>query len=256
MTTDLFTKPQSQQNDQLPEIDPNKNYLEELVGEGRKYKTVEDLAKAQFHANSYIPHLNREMDELREFTRSIQQDRTERANLEQRLTELQNMLTSSGNTPDANEETPKPSNLDPQQLEEILEKKLTEREKLRKEEENYNTVVEKLKERYGSDYVRSLQEDTESLGLTPDYVNELARKSPKALFRTLGFDQPKGKDLFQAPPTTDRRSGTFTPSGSDKRTWSYYQNLKKENPLVYLDPKIQVQMHKDRLALGEAFNDG
>lgn len=40
-----------------------------------------------------------------------------------------------------------------------------------------------------------------------------------------------------------------------KRTMSYYQNLKKENPTLYLDPVMNTQMHKDALVLGEAFFD-
>jgi hypothetical protein len=39
----------------------------------------------------------------------------------------------------------------------------------------------------------------------------------------------------------------------NKRTWAYYQELKKTNPKLYLDPKISVQMDKDAIALGDAF---
>ena len=41
-----------------------------------------------------------------------------------------------------------------------------------------------------------------------------------------------------------------------RRTWSYYQDLKTKNPTEYWRTKTQVQMHKDALALGEAFADG
>lgn len=247
--TDLF-QPQQDQNN----VDPNKNYLEELVGEGKKFKTLEDLARGKFIADRYIEDQNREMDELREFSRSLQQERTQRATLEEQLNQLRQQLASSDNTPDANE-VPQQPQFDPKEIESLLDKKLSERERQRQEEQNYNQVVEKLKEKYGANYARSLQDDVEALGLSTDYVNELARKSPKALFRTLGIDQEAKRDIFQSPPATDRRSN-FAPTGSEKRTWSYYQKLKETNPLAYFDPKIQVQMHKDRIALGEAFEDG
>lgn len=40
------------------------------------------------------------------------------------------------------------------------------------------------------------------------------------------------------------------------RTESYYKQLKKDNPKIYLDPKFAVQMHNDAQALGEAYFDG
>jgi hypothetical protein len=39
----------------------------------------------------------------------------------------------------------------------------------------------------------------------------------------------------------------------NQRTWAYYQELKKTNPKLYLDPKIAAQMDKDAIALGDAF---
>jgi hypothetical protein len=41
-----------------------------------------------------------------------------------------------------------------------------------------------------------------------------------------------------------------------KRTLSYYAELKKKDPKIYLDPKIALQMEKDSQALGPAFFDG
>ena len=41
-----------------------------------------------------------------------------------------------------------------------------------------------------------------------------------------------------------------------KRTWAYYQDIKKKDPHKFLMPKLQVQMMKDAAALGESFKDG
>jgi hypothetical protein len=40
------------------------------------------------------------------------------------------------------------------------------------------------------------------------------------------------------------------------RTWSYYENLRKNDRWKYADPKTQVQMLKDRMELGAVFEDG
>jgi hypothetical protein len=43
---------------------------------------------------------------------------------------------------------------------------------------------------------------------------------------------------------------------NEKRTWHWYQQLKKDNPRLYHEPKTQVQMHKDASDLGASFKDG
>jgi len=70
------------------------------------------------------------------------------------------------------------------------------------------------------------------------------------------LDTPVQRENFQSPPRSDNRTGSFTPQGPKERTWAYYQELKKTNPKVYYDPKTQVQMHHDAVALEEKFKDG
>ena len=84
----------------------------------------------------------------------------------------------------------------------------------------------------------------------------MARKRPKALLKILGVDREPRQDSFQSPPQNQRRSDGFAPRGAQKRTWAYYQELKKANPQLYFDPKIAVQMQKDAIELGEVFRDG
>ena len=83
----------------------------------------------------------------------------------------------------------------------------------------------------------------------------MAKKSPDAFFRTFGLDK-ESAETFELPPRTKQRTDGFSPTGKEKRTWSYYQKLRKEKPDVYRDPKTQTQMLKDSIELGEAFKDG
>jgi hypothetical protein len=93
----------------------------------------------------------------------------------------------------------------------------------------------------------------ESLEITEEDLNEMARNRPKFLLKTLGLDQPAPKEPFQTPIRSTQK---FVPAGAEKRTWSYYQKLKKENPKLYNDPKTNVQMQKDYIELGDEFEDG
>jgi len=53
------------------------------------------------------------------------------------------------------------------------------------EEQNYNTVQAKLIEEYGPNYASTLKQQISSLKLTPDFVNDLARKHPQVLSEPL-----------------------------------------------------------------------
>jgi hypothetical protein len=77
-------------------------------------------------------------------------------------------------------------------------------------------------------------------------------KSPEAFFRVMGLERRKPSDPFQAPPQQRAANDNFAPK-VQRRDWNYYQELKKTNPLMYLDPKISVQMEKDAQELGAAF---
>jgi len=142
---------------------------------------------------------------------------------------------------------------DPKQIESLVSQKLVEHETVKKQTENFNLVRNKLTERFGENYQPSLTKQMQDLGLTKEFVDELARNHPKVLFKTLGLDQEPQREPFQAPTRTQQ---AFAPTGEKKRTWSFYQQMRRENPKLYHDPKTVVQMHNDAIRLGEDFEDG
>jgi hypothetical protein len=42
---------------------------------------------------------------------------------------------------------------------------------------------------------------------------------------------------------------------STERNWTYYQNLRRENPNQYYSPKVQQQLMKDKLRMGDRFGN-
>jgi hypothetical protein len=53
------------QSNSQPTLDENKNYYEELVGEGKKFKDEKELAKGKWIADEYVKTLERSLDEMR-----------------------------------------------------------------------------------------------------------------------------------------------------------------------------------------------
>lgn len=244
MTDDLF----SQENTNT-KTDPNKNYLEELVGEGKKFKTPEELARGKYESDEYIKTLTKRFDELREDNQRIRDEANAKAKLEEILDRLESKRdTQDAKTENANDKEP----FDPKQIEDLVNTKLTQHELNKKQQENLSLVRGKLKEAFGDNYQTSLQDQIEELGLTKDFFNDLAKNHPSVLIRTLGLDQAKAKESFTTPPKGD---STFRPQGAKKRGYSYYQEMKKSNPNLYFDPKIAVQMHNDSMEQGMSFFD-
>lgn len=243
-----------QTDDDLQQFDDNKNYLEDLVGEGKKFKDHEELAKAKARSDAYIDTLTRRMDELR-------QDYAEVSAKYNAGTKLEDLIGKIGKTQDTSEDTLPPvkeDNTQPaikqEQIESLVSNRIKQHEIDKKHEENFRAVQAKLKERYGNNFASVLKERVESLGLTDDLVNNLARTAPNAFFNTLGFNEQQFDNNFQAPPRSQQRTDNFAPK-SNKRTLSYYEKLRKDKPMLYYDPKIAVQMDKDSQELGKEFFD-
>src|SRR5258708_1935894 len=251
MTQELLSK---DDDIDLPIVDPSKDYLKELVGEGKKFKTPEDLAKGKFEADQMVEILKRRSDEFREeYLKERQRNTTQ-----DKLEEVPKQLTKKqieGKLPEA-DETNNQSKFDPKQLESLVSNQIREYEMTRQQTSNFNMVKDKLQQRYGTNYKTAVQKQIDELGINAEELDHMARKQPKVLLRTLGLDKEPETNLFQSPPRNQQRSDSFAPTGSQKRTWSYYQNLKKTNKDLYLDRNTAIQMQRDAIELGDAFRDG
>jgi hypothetical protein len=228
--------------------DENKDYVAELVGPGKKFKSVNDLAKSKVFTDTHVQRVEQSNDELRaDYLALLEKDKT-RASLEE-LLDQQRQLANREHTPSKEVEKP----IDPKLIEDIFDRRFKEVETSKSKAQNAQSVMEKLKERHGHNYQNFLNEKTQELGLTKEMVQTLAETTPKVLMRTFGLDEAPLTDPFQAPP----RSSVFSPSsGTKERTWSHYQDLKKTDPKSYYDPKTIVQMEKDYMRLGARFEDG
>lgn len=249
------------QNDQI-QIDENKDYFAELTAPGAKFdltkydndplKAAAAIAKGKWHADATVELRNRQIDETRADWLKMREEYNAGPKLKEYLDQLVSKQQQSHEEPNVNEV--KPPVYDPKEIENLLEQKLTQREQQRKEEANYKLVESKLTEHYGPQYQNALKQQVDQLGLDKDFVNELARKHPQVLFRTLGLDGQKSDGSFQTPLQSSQRKDPFAPT--QKRTNAFYQKMRKENPEAYRSPKIQDQMLKDMITLGDDFKDG
>lgn len=252
------------QNDQPsePQLDESKDYLAELTGPGGKFDRskytseidmYKAMAKGKVFADQIVDIKNRTSDAQREEYLKVRQELDTRASVKDLFDQMRQQPSNS--------ETPKQNDnaepFDPSKLEDLVDKKVRQIESLKKQNDNATLVRAKLKEQFGTSFQTILKERTEALGLTEEFVNDLAKNHPSVLFRTLGIEgQPTQDNLFQAPPRSQQRSDSFAPTSSQKRTWSYYKNLFKAKPELKFDRQTAIQMQEDAINMGEAFRDG
>lgn len=214
-----------------------------------KDKSAEELLKAKVESDLHIKTLEREKAEMYEMYKQVFEENKTKASINDLLDQWKKEKETQVAAPSANEV--KVPELDLTKVKQTASETYAEMRRREREEENFSRVQTKLQERFGSNYASILKDQYNQLGLSNEDMNALAVKSPEAYFRMLGLnDQPR--DSYQAPPRTNQRNDSFAPK-VQKRDYAYYAELKKTNPLLYLDPKISAQMERDMMELGPAF---
>jgi hypothetical protein len=226
-------------------IDPSQNYLEVLVGDGKKFKTPEDLARGKAEADAMIARLIAEKRELEAEVNS-------RKRVEELVDQLGSRLTPP--SPTSVDTSPREPDADkqPVDVKKLLDEALTEREKEQRRAQNTDFVKRELTEKLGPGYASIVKQQADSLGVGTEFLSNLAAEQPKAFLKLLGLDgAPRAPDAPFTPPPSQVQTG-FKPTG-DQKTFSHYEKLRKENPRDYWSAKTQSQMHQDAMRLGADF---
>lgn len=153
---------------QIPEV------VQDLVGEGKKYSTPEAALQSIPHAQHHIEQLEQEMASLRE-------DLTNRKAVEEVLAEINKTPTETEAQPQLTQE----------QLDALIDNRLTVKQQLEQTKSNMDTVKETFLSHFG-DADKSFEAYTgkaAELGMSVEQLNQLAATSPKAVFEMFGLEK-------------------------------------------------------------------
>lgn len=246
--TDIFSSATSEQTTtEGQQSQTNESYVTQLVGEGKKFKDVESLAKGKLEADRHIGEITKTLDELR----------AELAKQDYAKSLLEQMSKGS----EAGAEQPSPVSTSPSNtenttqsasdIESLVEKVITEKERNRTVSQNIATVGEEMQKQFGDKAGQILKTKSTELGMSLDRLKEIAAESPTAFFQLIGVSAQKKATTMTAPQSTIR-SENFNPNSQD-RDFEYYQKMRKENRSMYYSPKVQNMMLQDRERLGSKF---
>jgi ATP-dependent 26S proteasome regulatory subunit len=206
------------------------NPLTELVGDGKKYKTVEELAKAYKNADQFIETLKTEKRTVEEqYHDALSKSRS----VEEILTALNETKTTIVEKPTQTQ--------DPVDVHGEVVKVLAERETAAKKKATADSTWDKLAKLYG-DLDKAKVAVTEYVGGDPVKAK---------LVETLGSTNPDEMVKFMSSMKKPIETFTDDGSGSDADpngipaalTWKLAKDVKKNNPRLYNSMKFQQALH-------------
>lgn len=240
-----FALDQDEQNDDAnQEADA---ILQTLVGEGKKFKSVNDLARSVVHKDLHIQRIEEE-------NRALRQATAETKTVDQILKAL-NASNGSGNTvPDKvlDNQNVDVNNAPAASVEEVSKKVLEALEAktaAQTQQNNLSQVKQALIRQFGADYANVLKAKAEELGMDTDTVDMMARKTPKALFSLLGV---QATPSVSPTPNQVTRTESLARGGSEK-TFSYYEKIRKTDPKRYESRQIQNEIMQEAMRQGQNF---
>lgn len=239
MPDDLFTPPTG--GEQGTDIK-----ADALVGEGKKFKSVDDLARGKVEADAFIERLKGELSGLRDELNS----RTRLDEIVEKLSKPKAEDTNQNQNNQTGDDDSKPAALDASKIEELVTAKLQEAERRKKAADNLAFVKSELHKKFGNTYPTKLTEVADQLGMSKEDISAMAAATPQVLLRL--FDGPaKTEDGFAPPRSVVNADLGDTRTGD--RTKAYYDSIKKQDAARYWSVEVQNAMHKDAIRLGEKF---
>ena len=249
---DIFnnnTKPEDDQpnGDTIHTANETTSLLESYVGDGKKYKSPEELAKGYQNADQYINQMQTENEQLRgELDKRLNaEDMVDRIKREHE--ELQASMKAQENT------TPQ---LDEKALSDLISQTLDQKNTQKVAQDNIQAVDSKMKELFGTDKASEiLQTKSKELNLSVEYLAEVAAKSPDGFYSLLGI----GRDKTITPSITASTTNTEAVAkvnsigAVEADTWNSFESLRRSDPKKYYTPTVQNKLFKARQDKGQAF---
>lgn len=166
-----------------------------------KYRDLPTALDALKHSQEYIPQLKSENESLKQEVERLKQNEERMAQLEQTLERLAAPKEESAEAPQGAQ------GLTPEQIQDLLDNRLAERERQSVVQANLQQVEQALSTQYGEKAQEVVAQKAQEYGMTAADLKSWAEKSPQAvlaLFNAKSSAQggkPKPSSSVNIPPT-------------------------------------------------------
>lgn len=249
---DIFSSTEPPADKQTTTQDAVPNPVEILVGEGKKYTTVEDLAKAYLNADNFI-------ETLKDENRVLRDQSTKLSSLEEALEKLQASGSSANNDEGEVGDVPK-NNLDADQVAKMVGQTLLKLETTKTVEGNLKAADAKLKEVFG-DRAKAVYDEVASSPAMKATLMSLAQQSPDEFVKFFvnikgnnGITQTQSGGVGGGSSVNTVNLGSaFANRVGDPETKDYYNDLRQKDPSKYYSQAVQIQMNNAALKNPDKF---
>lgn len=210
----------------------NNDPLNTLVGEGKKFKTVEDLAKGKIEADEYIKQLHKEAEEYRaELSARISVEEALNKVKEQPVVEVTSQTTHEERQ---DKELP--------DIDSIVSEKIKTITAQQKANENELKSDQMMREKYGDKAKETMETRSKELGLSLEYIRKTAQESPQAFAQLMGLNSQHQSGPNPINGGDVNISSLNTGVSSVESRLKDIAVLRKTNRRKYFSPKIQKEI--------------
>lgn len=206
--------------------------VDQLVGEGKKYQSVDELAKAYMNADEFLETLKAENRELKEKATKVAT-----------IDEVMERINSQSKPADVVADQPAQSQgLTKEELQALVEATVTGMETSKTRTENLKKANTLLKEAFGEKAEEAFKEVAKTPELEKVY-QQLAEVDPQEFIKRF-VAVPKNT---AAQPDTGGTAVLHTPGGNRiqvEGTKEFYDNIRRTNASLYYSQDFQLQMDK------------
>lgn len=221
-----------------------------LVGEGKPFKTEDDLAAGKFEADKFIEKLKEENAEMR--------NKLSGAETSQKTNELLQTIMAKLGTSDGGDGGNQPTALTREEIVTMVRDTVSEAGKTQERKANRFAANAEVLKIFGNDTAKAkahVQARAEALGLSFDALGGIAETQPKVFLELMGVGGTRAPRVDNLPPGGRKPGEKIPGSEGVVRNYAYYKALRKEIGSKYYEPRVQQQLFKDRKELGEDFFD-
>lgn len=172
--------------------------LQELVGEGKKYKTVEAAIASLPHHTAHIGKLETELAQLRE-------EVAKRKTTQELLDEIKSGIPTGASTPK--------QEFNQDAVAALVRKVVDETKAGETQASNVATIVDTFKATYGDQAEAQYNKVAAEAGLTVAALNQLAKVSPQAVIKLAGIGKTVTPPVGKIKSDVNTTPTNHTPSG-------------------------------------------
>ena len=204
-------------------------FLNNLVGEGKKYRDADDLAKAYHHANLHIDELKSDLEEFK----------GGKELLNEVLDEIRNSNPEESTEVSAPPKAPAEAQIQTEDVAKLVSDEFSRKEQETQAKNNVQLSFEKLTEVYGSQsnakaaVAKTIGNDEH----IKNTIDSLSLTSPNAMVKFITGVTPAESLAEGNTPGVD--AAASSPIGVGGLTWAQCREIRKADPKRYNSPEFR-----------------